>query len=98
MKKGFSNPENRLVLVGMSEHIDRVKTVFSESFYGPPNEFMYFDKEIAPGLLFVSFFFSRYFLCLMLFALGNNIFFSFLLFFLYLRPLFGGFVGFRKKL
>lgn len=49
MKKGFANPDNRLVLVGMKEHIERVKTVFSESFYGPSNDALYMDKEIAAG-------------------------------------------------
>ena len=49
MKKGFENPDNRVVLVGTEEIINRVKRVFSESFYGPSGSDYHVHEEIAQG-------------------------------------------------
>ncbi len=60
MKKAFLNPDNKIVIIGESQHLERVKTVFKESFHGPDPKCMYVDEELSParkvrsGFLFIS--------------------------------------------
>jgi hypothetical protein len=50
IKKAFLNPENRIILIGSKGHLERIKTVFSESFFGPDEKFLYIHEEIDPEL------------------------------------------------
>lgn len=47
IKKAFINPENKIILVGEPEHLEKVKIVFKESFHGPDPQYQYFNEEIA---------------------------------------------------
>eukprot|EP01119_Soliformovum_irregulare_P016677 TRINITY_DN4868_c0_g2_i3.p1 TRINITY_DN4868_c0_g2~~TRINITY_DN4868_c0_g2_i3.p1 ORF type:complete len:1018 (-),score=260.94 TRINITY_DN4868_c0_g2_i3:72-3125(-) len=47
MKKAFLDPENRIILIGTKEDLDRIRTIFSESFYGPKDEHIFVKEEIS---------------------------------------------------
>eukprot|EP01118_Nematostelium_gracile_P002122 TRINITY_DN1227_c0_g1_i1.p1 TRINITY_DN1227_c0_g1~~TRINITY_DN1227_c0_g1_i1.p1 ORF type:complete len:1049 (-),score=230.27 TRINITY_DN1227_c0_g1_i1:34-2751(-) len=48
IKKAFLNRENRIILIGSERDLERIRTIFSESFYGPAPQYLYIDEEISP--------------------------------------------------
>ena len=46
IKKAFANPDNKVILIGERDHLDRVKTAFKESSWGPNEDEIFLDEEI----------------------------------------------------
>ena len=49
MKKAFINPDNKILIIGMKSQLERVKTVFKESVFGPNEDELFLDEEISPS-------------------------------------------------
>lgn len=46
IKKAFANPEHKVMLIGDSDHLDRVQIAFRESIFGPDKENIFLNEEL----------------------------------------------------
>lgn len=55
IKKAFANPEHKVMLIGDSDHLDRVQIAFRESIFGPDKDQIFLDEELSREKKLVSY-------------------------------------------